>query len=225
MASHTALSYIRYSVQKRNEEKESPEIQRRVIAELAKKHDCEILQEYSDLGISGESIFKREGIQRLMADLRRLQPDYIICQHQDRLGRSDDLAILKIEMRKYNVGIITSQGVIDLSNPYEDVMSDILGAFAKFERQMGSLRARELRKNREYLNQLQLLKKEIKEAEKEAGFPELEELMKIKIEELWDNASTAEHRRLLGYLIEKVIVYPEKVLPRRLDLIWKAKIF
>ena len=44
--------------------------------------------------------------------------------------------------------IITAQGVIGLSNPYEDVMSDILGAFAKFERQMGSLRARELRKTK-----------------------------------------------------------------------------
>lgn len=51
-------------------------------------------------------------------------------------------------MRKCGVSIITSQGVIDLSNPYEDVMSDILGAFAKFERQMDSLRARELRKTK-----------------------------------------------------------------------------
>lgn len=45
MASHSALSYIGYSVQKRNEEKESPEIQRRLIAELTQKYGCGILPE------------------------------------------------------------------------------------------------------------------------------------------------------------------------------------
>jgi hypothetical protein len=42
---YSALSYIRYSVQKRNEEKESAEIQCRMTGEPTKRSNWEILHE------------------------------------------------------------------------------------------------------------------------------------------------------------------------------------
>src|SRR5688500_2537315 len=91
--------------------------------------------EYADR-ISGAK-FTREGLDKLMADVRRGRLATMVCFKLDRLGRSlPHLAQIVAELASHNVALIcTSQG-IDTSdkNPAGRLQLGVLMAVAEFER-------------------------------------------------------------------------------------------
>jgi len=93
--------------------------------------------EYRDV-ISGAK-FTRQGLDRLMADVRRRRLDVIVCFKLDRLGRSlPHLAQLVAELAAHGVALVcTSQG-IDTSNdnPAGRLQLGVLMAVAEFEREI-----------------------------------------------------------------------------------------
>jgi len=109
-----AVTYIRMSSGK---QEVSPEQQRGEVARLARKHNCRILREYYDAGISGDATDKRLDFQRMIADAEE-KGDFaaILCWDQDRFGRFDSIEAGRwiYPLRKAGVWLITcAQGRID----------------------------------------------------------------------------------------------------------------
>jgi site-specific DNA recombinase len=81
-------TYVRMSTSK---QEHSPEQQRKAIHEHARKCGYQIVEEYSDLGVSGTSVAKRIGFQRMHADALAGKFDRILCFDRSRFGRLDSL--------------------------------------------------------------------------------------------------------------------------------------
>jgi site-specific DNA recombinase len=130
----TAFVYHRYSDPNKQAQGYTLETQRNITKELAKKHAAEIIGVYEDKGISGETIDKRPAMMNMLADLSSLDPDYVIVTDQDRFSRGDSFWIIKNEMVKNNVCLITEkEGITNFAeDASKDFMSDILGATSKF---------------------------------------------------------------------------------------------
>jgi DNA invertase Pin-like site-specific DNA recombinase len=91
--------------------------------------------EYSDV-ISGAK-FSRQGLDKLMADVRRGKLDVVVCFKLDRLGRSlPHLAQIVGELTTHRVALICPSQGIDTSgmNPASQFQLNILMAVAEFER-------------------------------------------------------------------------------------------
>lgn len=132
----TAFTYHRYSTDNQKD-RYSLKIQRTITKKLAGKYNCKIIQVYEDKGISGATIEKRPDMLQLIEDLKELKPDYVICLDQDRLSRGNDFWYIKSLMAKSNTSLITDkEGVIDFSDITRDALSDMMGVFAKLERNM-----------------------------------------------------------------------------------------
>ena len=81
-------TYVRMSTSR---QEHSPEQQRDALADHARKNDYAIVAEYSDLGVSGTSVAKRRGFQRMHADALAGKFDRILCFDRSRFGRLDSL--------------------------------------------------------------------------------------------------------------------------------------
>jgi DNA invertase Pin-like site-specific DNA recombinase len=93
------------------------------------------LAEYADV-ISGAK-FSREGLDKLMTDVRRNRLDVIVCFKLDRLGRSlPHLAQIVAELTAHRVALVCPSQGIDTSgmNPASQLQLNILMAIAEFER-------------------------------------------------------------------------------------------
>ncbi|HXJ62002.1 MAG TPA: recombinase family protein [Verrucomicrobiae bacterium] len=91
--------------------------------------------EYADV-ISGAK-FSRQGLDRLMADVRRGKLDIVVCFKLDRLGRSlAHLAQIVGELTNHRVALVCPSQGIDTStgNPASQLQLNILMAIAEFER-------------------------------------------------------------------------------------------
>jgi DNA invertase Pin-like site-specific DNA recombinase/chorismate mutase len=81
-------TYVRMST---NKQEHSPEQQRAALTQHATKHGYKIVADYSDLGVSGTSVKKRVGFQRMHADALAGKFDRILCFDRSRFGRLDSL--------------------------------------------------------------------------------------------------------------------------------------
>jgi len=122
--------YTRVSTDKQTNDSQLAELrehcQRRGWAKVA---------EYADV-ISGAK-FSRQGLDRLMSDVRRGKLDVVICFKLDRLGRSlPHLAQIVGELTAHRVALICPSQGIDTSgqNPASQLQLNILMAIAEFER-------------------------------------------------------------------------------------------
>lgn len=91
--------------------------------------------EYADV-ISGAK-FSRQGLDRLMAEVRRGKLDLVVCFKLDRLGRSlAHLAQIVAELTAHRVALVCPSQGIDTStgNPASQLQLNILMAIAEFER-------------------------------------------------------------------------------------------
>jgi site-specific DNA recombinase len=108
-----AVVYIRMSSLKQDA---SPEQQREEALKLAKQHNCRLIREYSDEGISGDNP-KRPGFQAMLRDaVEKRDFCAIICWDQDRFARFDSIKAGKYidPLREAGVWLITkAQGVVD----------------------------------------------------------------------------------------------------------------
>jgi DNA invertase Pin-like site-specific DNA recombinase len=117
---------------------QSVENQRRELLAVAERRSWEVLQEYSDHGISGaKGRDKRPAFDRMLKGATRREFDMIASWSVDRLGRSlQHLVAFLGEVRAAGVDLYLHQQALDTSTPAGKAMFQMCGVFAEFERAM-----------------------------------------------------------------------------------------
>jgi putative DNA-invertase from lambdoid prophage Rac len=110
-------------------------------SQLAELHDYCQRRGWRDVtefrGVASGARFTREGLDRLLADVRRRRVDIVVCFKLDRLGRSlPHLAQLVSELAAHGVALVcTTQGIDTTNdNPAGRLQLGVLMAVAEFER-------------------------------------------------------------------------------------------
>jgi DNA invertase Pin-like site-specific DNA recombinase len=128
-----AALYLRVSTDKQTVENQ--ELQLRQIAE---RRGWEVVEVYSDAGISGAKDRKqRPGLDRMLNDASRRKFDVVMAWAIDRVGRSlvDLLGTIQ-HLEACGVDLYLDQQNIDTTTPMGKLIFQITGAFAEFERGM-----------------------------------------------------------------------------------------
>ena len=125
-----AAIYTRISTDKQTDDSQLNELR-----DYCQRRGWPAVTEYRDV-ISGAK-FTRQGLDKLMADVRRGRINVIVCFKLDRLGRSlPHLAQIVSELTAHRVALVCpSQGIDTTSlNPASQLQLNILMAIAEFER-------------------------------------------------------------------------------------------
>jgi DNA invertase Pin-like site-specific DNA recombinase len=110
--------------------------QRRELAAVAARHGWDVVQVFSDNGVSGAKGRKdRPGLDALLKGVARREFDMVAAWSVDRLGRSlQDLVEVLSELRAKGVDLYLHQQGLDTSTPSGRAMYQMMGVFAEFER-------------------------------------------------------------------------------------------
>jgi DNA invertase Pin-like site-specific DNA recombinase len=105
---------------------------------VAERRGWEVIQEFSDHGISGaKDRDKRPAFDRMLKGATRREFDMIAAWSVDRLGRSlQHLVSFLGEVRGSGVDLYLHQQALDTSTPAGKAMFQMCGVFAEFERAM-----------------------------------------------------------------------------------------
>src|SRR5262245_39388247 len=135
MARHqrNAALYVRVST-----DGQTVENQVRELRQIAERRGWEVVETYSDAGISGaKGRDKRPGLDRMLNDASRHRFDIVMVWAIDRLGRSlIDLLSTIQHLEACKVDLYLDQQAIDTTTPTGKLMFQVTGAFAEFERSM-----------------------------------------------------------------------------------------
>jgi DNA invertase Pin-like site-specific DNA recombinase len=121
---------------------QDPELQLAELREYAGRRGWQIVEEFTDQGVSGcrES---RPALNRLMSDACRRRFDAVLVWKIDRFGRSlKHLVNALAELAALGVAFISLRDNLDLSTPSGRLMFQIIGAMAEFERALIQERVR-----------------------------------------------------------------------------------
>src|SRR5713101_5856853 len=121
---------------------QDPEMQLAELREYAGRRGWQIVEEFTDQGVSGckES---RPALNRLMSDACRRRFDAVLVWKIDRFGRSlKHLVNALAELAALGVAFISLRDNLDLSTPSGRLMFQIIGAMAEFERALIQERVR-----------------------------------------------------------------------------------
>lgn len=128
----TAALYIRVSTSK--QEELSPDAQKRLLLEYAKKNQFSVSQEhiYLENGISGRNAEKRPSFQKMIACAKNKEFDAILVWKFSRFARNQEESIVyKSLLEKYNVQVISiSEPIID--GPFGSLIERIIEWFDEF---------------------------------------------------------------------------------------------
>lgn len=151
MATGQAVTYLRVSG-KGQADGDGPERQRQAIARFANASKLSIVEEYSDLGVSGtKELSDRPGLARLIDRLESNGVRTVIVERADRLAR--DLMVQEVilgQFAKIGARIVTADGV-DLTSsddPTRRLIRQVLGAVAEFEKNVLVLKLRAARERK-----------------------------------------------------------------------------
>jgi DNA invertase Pin-like site-specific DNA recombinase len=121
---------------------QDPEMQLAELRDYAGRRGWQIVEEFTDQGVSG-SKESRPALNRLMSDACRRQFDAIVVWKIDRWGRSlKHLVTSLAELDAYGIAFISLRDNLDLSTPSGRLMMQLLGAMAEFERALIQERVR-----------------------------------------------------------------------------------
>src|SRR5262252_6397401 len=131
--SKRAAIYVRVST-----DKQTVENQVRELRQIAERRGWEVVEQYSDAGISGsKGRDGRPGLDLMLNDAKRRNFDVVMAWAIDRLGRSlVDLLHTIQELEACGVDLYLDQQSIDTTTPAGRLMFQVTGAFAEFERSM-----------------------------------------------------------------------------------------
>ena len=121
---------------------QDPEMQLTELREYAGRRGWQIVEEFTDQGVSGckES---RPALNRLMSDACRRRFDAVLVWKIDRFGRSlKHLVNALAELAALGVSFVSLRDNLDLSTPSGRLMFQIIGAMAEFERALIKERVR-----------------------------------------------------------------------------------
>src|SRR5262245_18886247 len=146
MKAMKAVTYVRVSG-KGQVDGDGPERQRQAISRFAKGAGLALLEEFSDLGVSGATeLADRPGLAALLDRLESNGVRTVIVERADRLAR--DLMVQEVivgQFSKIGARILTSDGV-DLSSEGDDptrrLIRQVLGAVSEFEKRVIVLKLR-----------------------------------------------------------------------------------
>jgi DNA invertase Pin-like site-specific DNA recombinase len=121
---------------------QDPEMQLAELREYAGRRGWEIVEEFTDQGVSG-SKESRPALNRLMADACRRRFDAVLVWKIDRFGRSlKHLVNSLAELAALGVAFISLRDNLDLSTPSGRLMFQMIDAMAEFERALIQERVR-----------------------------------------------------------------------------------
>lgn len=120
------------------------ENQIRELRQIVERRGWQIVETYSDAGISGaKGRDKRPGLDQMLKDASRRKFDVAMAWAIDRLGRSlVDLLATVQHLEACGVDLFLEQQAIDTTTPAGKLMFQVCGAFAEFERSMIRQRVR-----------------------------------------------------------------------------------
>jgi DNA invertase Pin-like site-specific DNA recombinase len=121
---------------------QDPEMQLAELREYAGRRGWQIVEEFTDQGVSGckES---RPALTRLMSDACRRRFDAVLVWKIDRFGRSlKHLVNALAELAALGVAFVSLRDNLYLSTPSGRLMFQIIGAMAEFERALIQERVR-----------------------------------------------------------------------------------
>jgi DNA invertase Pin-like site-specific DNA recombinase len=139
MTNKRAALYVRVST-----DHQSVENQIRDLRHVAERRGWEVVETYSDAGISGsKGRNQRPGLDALLKHANRGKFDIVLCWAIDRLGRSliDLLGTIQ-HLEACKVDLYLDQQSIDTTTPMGKLVFQVTGAFAEFERSMIKQRVR-----------------------------------------------------------------------------------
>lgn len=137
LTKRTAL-YVRVST-----DGQTVENQVRELRQVAERRGWQIVETYSDAGISGaKGRDQRPGLDQMLKDASKGKTQVVMAWAIDRLGRSliDLLGVQHLEA--CGVDLFLDQQSIDTTTPTGKLMFQFTGAFAEFERSMIRQRVR-----------------------------------------------------------------------------------
>lgn len=152
MAKGQALSYIRVSG-RGQADGDGPDRQRIAIAKFAKASGIKLLEEFSDIGVSGtRELAARPGLAALLDRLESNGVRTVLVERADRLAR--DLMVQEVIVAQFaraQARILTADGV-DLTSEGDDptrrLIRQILGAVSEFEKNVLVLKLRAARQRK-----------------------------------------------------------------------------
>lgn len=107
---------------------------RETLTEFAEKSGIAIAGIYEEV-VSGESLFARPQMLRLLADVEKHQYDAVLCMDIDRLGRGamSDQGVILETLKSTQTKIITPRKVYDLNNEMDETYSEFESFLARQE--------------------------------------------------------------------------------------------
>jgi DNA invertase Pin-like site-specific DNA recombinase len=128
-----AAIYVRVST-----DKQTVENQVAALRQIAERRGWEVIEQYSDAGISGaKGRDGRPGLDQMLKDASKRKFDVIMAWAIDRLGRSlIDLLHTVETLHACGVDLYLDQQGIDTTTPTGKLMFQVCGAFGEFERSM-----------------------------------------------------------------------------------------
>jgi DNA invertase Pin-like site-specific DNA recombinase len=129
----SAAIYVRVSTDKQTVENQVGELR-----QIAERRGWEVVEQYSDAGISGrKGRDDRPGLDQMLKDAQRRRFDVVMAWAIDRLGRSliDLLGTIQA-LEACGVDLYLDQQALDTTTPAGRLMFQVTGAFAEFERSM-----------------------------------------------------------------------------------------
>ena len=113
-----------------------PEMQRRELVEYVKRRGWRLCKEYCDKGVSGTKEH-RPALDALLEDCRRSKIDVVVVWKFDRFARSLQQLLHALELfRKLGIGFVSCTEAIDTSLPHGEMLFQIIGAIAQWERSL-----------------------------------------------------------------------------------------
>jgi DNA invertase Pin-like site-specific DNA recombinase len=131
--SKRAALYLRVST-----DGQTVENQRLALEKVCEQRGWQLVQIYSDNGVSGaKGRVQRPGLDAMLKDASRGRFDVALSWALDRLGRSlIDLLDTLGELEAAGVALVLHQQAIDTTTPAGRMFFQVTGAFAEFERAM-----------------------------------------------------------------------------------------
>ena len=133
MSNKRAALYVRVST-----DSQTVKNQIRKLRQVAERRGWDVVEVYSDAGISGaKGRNGRPGLDTMLKDARRRKFDIVMAWAIDRLGRSlSDLLDTIQHLEACGVDLYLDQQAIDTTTPMGKLVFQLTGAFAEFERTM-----------------------------------------------------------------------------------------
>jgi DNA invertase Pin-like site-specific DNA recombinase len=128
-----AAIYVRVST-----DEQTIENQVAALRQIAERRGWQVIEQYSDAGISGaKGRNGRPGLDQMLKDASKGKFDVVMSWAIDRIGRSlTDLLHIVETLHACGVDLYLDQQSIDTTTPAGKLMFQVCGAFAEFERSM-----------------------------------------------------------------------------------------